>query len=127
MQALQIAKKRGASGQLELEHQIFHDNDPNASGHASSNYENNAEVNTYTLNSSELNAAIERKPSLPSHTSVQHLANEQNDATYVLVGTNLWNLLSTAKCLECRMKDLNIIKTTPLGYDIKTRVVLLWL
>ncbi|GFU76702.1 uncharacterized protein TNCV_1495981 [Trichonephila clavipes] len=41
MQAL-LKAKRWASGQLELEHPSFHDNDPNASGHASSNYEKNA-------------------------------------------------------------------------------------
>ncbi|GFX95091.1 integrase catalytic domain-containing protein [Trichonephila clavipes] len=70
MQALLKAKKRWASGQLELEHPSFHDNDPNASGHASSNYEKNAKVNTCTLNSSELNAATERKLSLLSHTSL---------------------------------------------------------
>ncbi|GFW83785.1 hypothetical protein TNCV_668981 [Trichonephila clavipes] len=44
MQALLKTKKRWASGQLELEHPSFHDNDPNASGHASSNYENNAKT-----------------------------------------------------------------------------------
>ncbi|GFS86237.1 hypothetical protein TNCV_661081 [Trichonephila clavipes] len=76
-------RKRWASGQLELEHPSFHDNDPNASGHASSNYENNAKVNTCTLNSSELTAATERKLSLLSHTSLEHLANEQDDTTYV--------------------------------------------
>ncbi|GFX34513.1 hypothetical protein TNCV_3657511 [Trichonephila clavipes] len=44
MQALLKAKKRWASGQLELEHPSFNDNDPNASGHASSNYEKNAKT-----------------------------------------------------------------------------------
>ncbi|GFX41653.1 hypothetical protein TNCV_3110491 [Trichonephila clavipes] len=83
MQALLKAKKRWASGQLELEHPSFHDNDPNASGHASSNYEKNAKVNTCTLNSSELNAATERKLSLLSHTSLEHLANERDDTTDV--------------------------------------------
>ncbi|GFR30406.1 hypothetical protein TNCT_362481 [Trichonephila clavata] len=47
------------------------ENDPDASGNASSNYENN-EVNTYPLNSSELNAATERKLSLlSSYTSAE--------------------------------------------------------
>ncbi|GFY41265.1 hypothetical protein TNIN_343841 [Trichonephila inaurata madagascariensis] len=123
MQALLKAKKRCASGQLELEHPSFHDNDPNASGHASSNYENNAEVNTCTLNSSELNAATERKLSLLSHTSVEHFVNEQ-DTTYVLVDTNIWkNLLSTVKCPKCDMNDLNIIKTTQLGIGSKLELV----
>ncbi|GFW98779.1 hypothetical protein TNCV_2837401 [Trichonephila clavipes] len=54
MQALLKAKKRWGSGQLELEHPSLHDNDPNASGPASSNYEKNAKVNICTLNSSEL-------------------------------------------------------------------------
>ncbi|GFS46093.1 hypothetical protein TNIN_319921 [Trichonephila inaurata madagascariensis] len=98
MQALLKVKKRFASGQLEIEPPSFHDKDPKSSGHASSNYEKNAEVNTCTLNSSELNAATERKLSLLSHTSVEHLANEQDDTTYVLVDTNIWkNLLSTLK------------------------------
>ncbi|GFY47235.1 hypothetical protein TNIN_1261 [Trichonephila inaurata madagascariensis] len=124
MQALLKAKKRWASGQLELEHPSFLDNDPNASGHASSNYENNAEVNTCTLNSSELNAATERKLSLLSHTSVEHLANEQDDAIYVLFDTNIWkNLLSTIKCPKCDMNDLNIIKTTLLGTVSKLQLV----
>ncbi|GFT60674.1 hypothetical protein TNCV_3583931 [Trichonephila clavipes] len=116
MQALLKAKKRWASEQLELGHSSFQDNDPNASGHASSYYKHNAKVNTCTLNSSELNAATERKLSLLSHTSVEHLANEQDDTTYVLVDTNIWkNLLSTVKCPKCDMNDLNIIKTTQLG------------
>ncbi|GFS37832.1 uncharacterized protein TNIN_440181 [Trichonephila inaurata madagascariensis] len=124
MQALLKAKKRWAPGQLELEHPSFHDNDPNATCHASSNYVNNAEVNTCTLNSSELNAATERKLSLLSHTSVEHLANEQDDTTYVLVDTNIWkNLLSTVKCPKCDMKDLNIIKTTQLGMASKLVLV----
>ncbi|GFY12791.1 uncharacterized protein TNCV_4284491 [Trichonephila clavipes] len=106
LQALLKAKKRWASGQLELEHPSFHDNDLNESGHASSNYEKNAKVNTCTLNSSERNAATERKLSL------EHLANEQDDTTYVLVDTNIWkNLLSTVKCPKCDMNALNIIKT----------------
>ncbi|GFU92617.1 uncharacterized protein TNCV_4795451 [Trichonephila clavipes] len=50
MQALLKAKKERASGQLELEHPSFHDNDPNASGHASSNYENNAECPKCDMN-----------------------------------------------------------------------------
>ncbi|GFS41628.1 uncharacterized protein TNIN_232741 [Trichonephila inaurata madagascariensis] len=124
MQALLKAKKRWAPGQLELEHPSFHDNDPNATCHASSNYVNNAEVNTCTLTSSELNAATERKLSLLSHTSVEHLANEQDDTTYVLVDTNIWkNLLSTVKCPKCDMKDLNIIKTTQLGMASKLVLV----
>ncbi|GFY14817.1 uncharacterized protein TNCV_648601 [Trichonephila clavipes] len=124
MQALLKAKKRWASGQLELEHPSFHDNDPNASGHASSNYEKNAKVNTCTLNSSELNAATERKLSLLSHTSLEHLANEQDDTTYVLVDTNIWkNLLSTVKCPKCDMNALNIIKTTQLGMASKLELV----
>ncbi|GFY41831.1 uncharacterized protein TNIN_236381 [Trichonephila inaurata madagascariensis] len=124
MQALLKAKKRWAPGQLELEHPSFHDNDPNATCHASSNYVNNAEVNACTLNSSELNAATERKLSLLSHTSVEHLANEQDDTTYVLVDTNIWkNLLSTVKCPKCDMKDLNIIKTTQLGMASKLVLV----
>ncbi|GFQ87473.1 hypothetical protein TNCT_149331 [Trichonephila clavata] len=94
MQALLKAKKRWASGEIELEHQSLHENDPDASGNVSSNYENN-EVNTYPLNSSELNAATERKLSLlSSHTSAEHVISEQNDPTYVLVDTNVWkNLL----------------------------------
>ncbi|GFR11465.1 hypothetical protein TNCT_19971 [Trichonephila clavata] len=118
MQALLKAKKRWASGEIELEHQSLHvcENDPDASGNVSSNYENN-EVNTYSLNSSELNAATERKLSLlSSHTSAEHVISEQNDPTYVLVDTNVWkNLLSTVKCPECDMNNLNIIKTTQLG------------
>ncbi|GFU58463.1 hypothetical protein TNCV_3416881 [Trichonephila clavipes] len=47
----------------------FHDNDTNASGHASSNYEKECKVNTCTLNSSELNAATERKLSSVTHFS----------------------------------------------------------
>ncbi|GFQ68578.1 hypothetical protein TNCT_373282 [Trichonephila clavata] len=117
MQALLKAKKRWASGEIELEHQSLHvcENDPDASGNVSSNYENN-EVNTYSLNSSELNAATERKLSLlSSHTSAEHVISEQNDPTYVLVDTNVWkNLLSTVKCPECDMNNLNIIKTTQL-------------
>ncbi|GFV86021.1 hypothetical protein TNCV_204011 [Trichonephila clavipes] len=66
IQSLLKSKKRWASGLLELEHPSFHDNDPNASGHASSNYEKNAKVNTWTLHSSELSAATERKMSLLS-------------------------------------------------------------
>ncbi|GFW76304.1 uncharacterized protein TNCV_1580831 [Trichonephila clavipes] len=124
MQALLKAKKRWASGQLELEHPSFHDNDPNASGHASSNYEKNAKVNTCTLNSSELNTATERKLSLLSHISLEHLANEQDDTTYVLVDTNIWkNLLSTVKCPKCDRNDLNIIKTTQLGMASKLELV----
>ncbi|GFW20670.1 uncharacterized protein TNCV_1048931 [Trichonephila clavipes] len=124
MQALLKAKKRWASGQLELEHPSFHDNDPNASGHASSNYEKNAKVNTCTLNSSELNAATERKLSLLSHTSLKHLANEQDDTTYVSVDTNIWkNLLSTVKCPKCDMNALNIIKKTQLGMASKLELV----
>ncbi|GFX34474.1 uncharacterized protein TNCV_3657121 [Trichonephila clavipes] len=124
MQALLKAKKRWASGQLELEHPSFHVNDPNASGHASSNYEKNAKVNTCTLNSSELSAATERKLSLLSHTSLEHLANEQDDTTYVLVDTNIWkNLLSTVKCPKCDMNALNIIKTTQLGMTSKLELV----
>ncbi|GFR10906.1 hypothetical protein TNCT_525071 [Trichonephila clavata] len=102
MQALLLAKKRWASGEIELEHQSLHtrthvcvcENDPDASGNVSSNYENN-EVNTYTLNASKLNAATERKLSLlSSHTSEEHVISEQNDPTYVLVDTNVWkNLL----------------------------------
>ncbi|GFS96251.1 hypothetical protein TNCV_16301 [Trichonephila clavipes] len=126
MQALLKAKKRWASGQLKLEHPSFHDNDPNASGHASSNYEKNAKVNTCTLNSSELNAATERKLSLLSHTSLEHLANEQDDTTYVLVDTNIWkNLLPTVKCPKCDMNALNIIKTMQLGMASKLEFVLL--
>ncbi|GFR01187.1 retinaldehyde-binding protein 1 [Trichonephila clavata] len=90
MQALLKAKKRWASEEIELEHQSLHvcENDPDASGNVSSNYENN-EVNTYPLNSSELNAATERKLSLlSSHTSAEHVISEQNDPTYVLVDTN---------------------------------------
>ncbi|GFR18031.1 hypothetical protein TNCT_626701 [Trichonephila clavata] len=62
IQALLKAKKRWASEEIELEHQSLHvcENDPDASGNVSSNYENN-EVNTYPLNSSELNAATEKK------------------------------------------------------------------
>ncbi|GFQ71857.1 hypothetical protein TNCT_274961 [Trichonephila clavata] len=73
---------------------IHLENDPDASGNVSSNYENN-EVNTYPLNSSELNAATERKLSLlSSHTSAEHVISEQDDPTYVLVDTNVWkNLL----------------------------------
>ncbi|GFY53530.1 hypothetical protein TNIN_369451 [Trichonephila inaurata madagascariensis] len=124
MQALLKAKKRWAPGQLELKHPSFHDNDPNATCHASSNYVNNAEVNACILNSSELNAATERKLSLLSHTSVERLANEQDDTTYVLVDTNIWkNLLSTVKCPKCDMKDLNIIKTTQLGMASKLVLV----
>ncbi|GFV65130.1 hypothetical protein TNCV_152581, partial [Trichonephila clavipes] len=69
MQAL-LKAKRWASGHLELEHPSLHDNDPNASGHASSNYENNAKVNTCTLNSSELesSAATEKESCLFCHT-----------------------------------------------------------
>ncbi|GFQ94670.1 hypothetical protein TNCT_187931 [Trichonephila clavata] len=118
MQALLKAKKRWASGEIELEHQSLHvcENYPDASGNVSSNYENN-EVNTYPLNSSALNAATERKLSLlSSHTSAEHVISEQNDPTYVLVDTNVWkNLLSTVKCPECDMNNLNIIKTTQLG------------
>ncbi|GFR01664.1 hypothetical protein TNCT_93601 [Trichonephila clavata] len=96
------------------------ENDPDASGNMSSNYENN-EVNTCPLNSSELNAATERKLSLlSSHTSAEHVISEQNDPTYVLVDTNVWkNLLSTVKCPECDMNNLNIIKTTQLGMASK--------
>ncbi|GFV01738.1 hypothetical protein TNCV_2318001 [Trichonephila clavipes] len=116
MQSLLKSKKRWASGLLELEHPSFHDNDPNASGHASSNYEKNAKVNTWTLLSSELNAATERKLSLLSHTSVEDLGKEKDDTTYVLVDTNSWkNLLSTVKCPKCDMNALNIIKTKQLG------------
>ncbi|GFR12678.1 hypothetical protein TNCT_152761 [Trichonephila clavata] len=122
MQALLKAKKRWASGEIELEHQSLHvcENDPDASGNVSSNYENN-EVNTYSLNSSELNAATERKLSLlSSHTSAEHVISEQNDPTYVLVDTNVWkNLLSTVKCPECDMNNINIIKTTQLGMASK--------
>ncbi|GFQ88266.1 hypothetical protein TNCT_266251 [Trichonephila clavata] len=120
MQALLKAKKRWASGEIELEHQNLHENDPDASGNVSSNYENN-EVNTYPLNSSELNAATERKLSLlSSHTSAEHVISEQNDPTYVLVDTNVWkNLLSTVKCPECEMNNLNIIKTTQLDKRFK--------
>ncbi|GFQ98119.1 hypothetical protein TNCT_365431 [Trichonephila clavata] len=85
-----------------MEHQSLHvcENDPDASGNVSSNYENN-EVNTYPLNSSELNAATERKLSLlSSHTSAEHVISEQNDPTYVLVDTNVWkNLL----CVNCKV------------------------
>ncbi|GFY67722.1 hypothetical protein TNIN_410861 [Trichonephila inaurata madagascariensis] len=88
MQVLLKAKKRWASGQLELEYSSFHENDPDACGHASSNYENIAEVNTCTLNSTELNATTERNLCLLSHTSVEHLVNEQDETTYVLVDTN---------------------------------------
>ncbi|GFR25011.1 hypothetical protein TNCT_16451, partial [Trichonephila clavata] len=130
MQALLKAKKRWASGEIELEHQSLHvcENDPDASGNVSSNYENN-EVNTYPLNSSELNAATERKLSLlSSHTSAEHVISEQNDPTYVLVDTNVWkNLLcvSTVKCPECDMNNLNIIKTTQLGMASKLELLLL--
>ncbi|GFQ69449.1 t-box transcription factor TBX20 [Trichonephila clavata] len=127
MQALLKAKKRWASGEIELEHQSLHvcENDPDASGNVSSNYENN-EVNTYPLNSSELNAATERKLSLlSSHTSAEHVISEQNDPTYVLVDTNVWkNLLSTVKCPECDMNNLNIMKTTQLG-RVETRFTFL--
>ncbi|GFX15202.1 hypothetical protein TNCV_2709071 [Trichonephila clavipes] len=124
MQDLLKAKKSWVSGQLELEHPSFHENDPNARRHASSNYENNAEVNACTLNSSELNAATQRKLSLLSHTSVEHLANEQDDTTYVLVDTNIWkNLLSTVKSPKCDMNDLNIIKTRQLGMASKLQLV----
>ncbi|GFV41937.1 uncharacterized protein TNCV_4140441 [Trichonephila clavipes] len=102
----------------------FHDNNPNASGHASSNYEKNAKVNTCTLNSSELNAATERKLSLLSHTSLEHLATEQDDTTYVLVDTNIWkNLMSTVKCPKCDMNAVSIIKTTQLGMASKLELV----
>ncbi|GFR03290.1 hypothetical protein TNCT_428181 [Trichonephila clavata] len=128
MQALLKAKKRWASGEIELEHQSLHvcENDPDASGNVSSNYENN-EVNTYPLNSSELNAATERKLSLlSSHTSAEHVISEQNDPTYVLVDTNVWkNLLSTVKCPECDMNNLNIIKTTQLGMASKLELTIL--
>ncbi|GFQ99402.1 hypothetical protein TNCT_287821 [Trichonephila clavata] len=125
MQAL-LKAKRWASGEIELEHQSLHthththENEPDASGNVFSNYENN-EVNTYTLNSSELNAATERNLSLlSSHTSAEHGISEQNDPTYVLVDTNVWkNLLSTVKCPECDMNNLNIIKTTQLGMASK--------
>ncbi|GFR08939.1 hypothetical protein TNCT_568381 [Trichonephila clavata] len=124
MQALLKAKKRWASGEIELEHQSLHENDPDASGNVSSNYENN-EVNTYPLNSSELNAATERKLFLlSSHTSAEHVISEQNDPTYVLVDTSVWkNLLSTVKCPECDMNNLNIIKTTQLGMASKLELV----
>ncbi|GFR29649.1 hypothetical protein TNCT_90291 [Trichonephila clavata] len=126
MQALLKAKKRWTSGEIELEHQSLHvcENDPDASGNVSSNYENN-EVNTYPLNSSELNAATERKLSLlSSHTSAEHVISEQNDPTYVLVDTNVWkNLLSTVKCPECDMNNLNIIKTTQLGMASKLELL----
>ncbi|GFR03518.1 hypothetical protein TNCT_166861 [Trichonephila clavata] len=126
IQALLKAKKRWASEEIELEHQSLHvcENDPDASGNVSSNYENN-EVNTYPLNSSELNAATERKLSLlSSHTSAEHVISEQNDPTYVLVDTNVWkNLLSTVKCPECDMNNLNIIKTTQLGMASKLELV----
>ncbi|GFQ79754.1 hypothetical protein TNCT_25311 [Trichonephila clavata] len=127
MQALLKAKKRWASGEIELEHQSLHENDPDASGNVSSNYENN-EVNTYPLNSSELNAATERKLSLlSSHTSAEHVISEQNDPTYVLVDTNVWkNLLSTVKCPECDMNNLNIIKTTQLGMASKLELFYVW-
>ncbi|GFQ89523.1 hypothetical protein TNCT_553611 [Trichonephila clavata] len=127
IQALLKAKKRWASEEIELEHQSLHvcENDPDASGNVSSNYENN-EVNTYPLNSSELNAATERKLSLlSSHTSAEHVISEQNDPTYVLVDTNVWkNLLSTVKCPECDMNNLNIIKTTQLGMASKLELKL---
>ncbi|GFV36434.1 hypothetical protein TNCV_2234811 [Trichonephila clavipes] len=125
MQSLLTAKKRWDSGQLELDHPSFHDNDPNVlSGHASTNCENNAKVNTCTLNSSELNAATERKLSLLSHISVEHLVNEQDDTIYVLVDTNIWkNLLPTVKCPKCDMNDLNIIKTPQLGMTSKLELV----
>ncbi|GFW03666.1 hypothetical protein TNCV_2537771 [Trichonephila clavipes] len=117
MQVLLKAKKIWASGQLELEYPSFHDNDPNASGHASYNYEKNAKVNTCALNSSELNAATERKLSLLSHTSLEHLANEQDDTTYVLVDTNIWkNLLSTVKCPKCDMNALRVHRGVNLGF-----------
>ncbi|GFQ98642.1 hypothetical protein TNCT_491261 [Trichonephila clavata] len=124
MQALLKAKKRWASGEIELKHQSLHENDPDASGNVSSNYENN-EVNTYPLNSSELNAATKRKLSLlSSHTSAEHVISEQNDPTYVLVDTNVWkNLLSTVKCPECDMNNLNIIKTLRLGMASKLELV----
>ncbi|GFQ73262.1 hypothetical protein TNCT_653571 [Trichonephila clavata] len=107
-----------ASGEIGLEHQSLHENDPDASDNVSSNNENN-EVNTYTLNSSELNAATERKLSLlSSHTSAEHVISEQNDPT------NVWkNLLSTVKCPECDMNNLNIIKTTQLGMASKLELV----
>ncbi|GFR27560.1 hypothetical protein TNCT_475281 [Trichonephila clavata] len=44
MQALLKAKKRWTSGQLELEHQSLHENDPDTSGNVSSNDENNGEA-----------------------------------------------------------------------------------
>ncbi|GFR14633.1 hypothetical protein TNCT_133401 [Trichonephila clavata] len=76
MQALLKAKKRWASGEIELEHQSLHvcENDPDAS-------------------------ATERKLSLlSSHTSAEHVISEQNDPTYVLVDTNVWkNLLVNCK------------------------------
>ncbi|GFQ97989.1 hypothetical protein TNCT_699581 [Trichonephila clavata] len=124
MQDLLKSKKRWASSEIEQEHQSLHENDPDASGNVSSNYENN-EVNIYTLNSSELIAATERKLSLlSSHTSAEHVISEQNDPTYVLVDTNVWkNLLSTVKCPECDMNNLNIIKTTQLGMASKLELV----
>ncbi|GFY78196.1 uncharacterized protein TNIN_485381 [Trichonephila inaurata madagascariensis] len=80
--------------------------------------------NTSSSLNIELNAATERKLSLLSHTSVEHLANEQDDTTYVLVDTNIWkNLLLTVKCPKCDMKDLNIIKTTQLGMASKLVLV----
>ncbi|GFX94642.1 uncharacterized protein TNCV_3088711 [Trichonephila clavipes] len=83
-----------------------------------------AKVNTCTLNSCEVNAATERKLSLLSHTSLEPLANEQADTTYVLVDANIWkNLLSTVKCPKCDMNALNIIKTTQLGMASKLELV----
>ncbi|GFR22048.1 hypothetical protein TNCT_263071 [Trichonephila clavata] len=67
MQALLKAEKRWASGELELQHQSLLENDPDASGNVFFNYENNGEVNTCTLNSSELNAVTERKLSKVTH------------------------------------------------------------
>ncbi|GFR05054.1 SWIM-type domain-containing protein [Trichonephila clavata] len=81
MQALLKARRRKASGEIELEHQSLHvcENDLDASGNVSSNYENN-EANTYTLNSSALNAATERKLFLlSSQTSVEHVIRVRED------------------------------------------------
>ncbi|GFR15933.1 hypothetical protein TNCT_318191 [Trichonephila clavata] len=77
MHALLKAKNRWASGELELEHQSLDENDPDSSGNVSSNYENNEEVNTWTLNSNEQIASAKRTLSLlRSLTSVERVISE---------------------------------------------------
>ncbi|GFU82576.1 uncharacterized protein TNCV_4154461 [Trichonephila clavipes] len=84
-----------------------------------------AENHTSPTCPSELNVATEIKLSLLSHISVEHLANEQDDTTYVLVVTNICkNLLSIGKCPKCDMNDLNIIKTKKTSSSMASKLKL---